>query len=447
MSIAASFSLETNSVEFQNRYLCSYCHHLLVDPRFLACGHQYCFLCLEKVLKTKPARCARTSCGKTIARDGIYPNIPMENELEHFTNILCRNQSNGCTWKGNYSAYKDHLQTCQHERFQCECCSTVFIQRLAYEQHSSLCPKALVSCPLNQFGCTIQLPRENLANHVLSSSVEHLQIIANALTSPQVMSTSETASLTEMNLLKSELHRLIQFHEQFRSEQQTILTKHERDISRALVNSQLNKGEICTLEKKLPTLKSSNYNDGTYVWIIENIQDLFRNAKNSPQPIHVISPPFYTANDGYKLSLKLYLNGDKSARDTYLSLYVTIRRNDYDALLNWPFTYPITLCLFDQSPKHDHVVRTLTPDIESKCFQRPEMDANVSAGIPEFCPLWKVFSKDFDYVRNDKMYIKACVDFNIFPAKIWSHWAKLQSSGLPSHVQYIKLRELLNNEH
>lgn len=236
-------------------------------------------------------------------------------------------------------------------------------------------------------------------------------------------------------------------HDELRSEQQSqqnLLARHERDVNRALVNSQLNKGEICTLEKKLPSLRSSNHNDGTYVWIIENIQDLFRNAKNATQPVHLTSPAFYTSNDGYKLSLKLYLNGDKSARDTYLSLYVTLRRNDYDALLHWPFTYPITLCLFDQSHKRDHVVRTLTPDTSSKCFQRPEMDSNVSAGIPEFCPLWKVFSKDFGYVRNDHMYIKACVDFHVLPAQVWTAWAQLQAAGLPSHIQYVKLKESLD---
>jgi TNF receptor-associated factor 2/TNF receptor-associated factor 3 len=292
--------------------------------------------------------------------------------------------------------------------------------------------------------------------------MEHQQILVDTLSSLQNQSIttlplpSSIPSLstsvpdnTEIKLLKTELIRLTQINEELRSEiksQQSMLNKHERDVNRALVNSQLNKGDICGLEKKLPTLISYNHNDGTYLWSIENIQDLFRNAKNAPQPIFVTSPPFYTSNDGYKLSLKLYLNGDKSVRDTYLSLYITLRRNDYDSLLNWPFTYPITFCLFDQSVKRDHVVRTLTPDIDSKCFQRPEMDSNISAGIPEFCPLWKVFSKEFDYVRNDKMYIKACVDFNVFPPKIWSHWAKLQSSGLPSHIQYIKLKEEFDDE-
>ncbi|CAF0992860.1 unnamed protein product [Adineta steineri] len=464
MSISANFSFESSSPELKKRYLCSYCHYLLVQPKFIACGHQFCSLCLEKVIKSKSSVCSVNDCGKVITQEEIYPNIPMESELEHFKDIVCRNQVNGCSWQGNYLSYKDHLQTCQFERFQCECCLTSFAHRLSYEEHYSLCPKALVACPFSQFGCNTQIPRETLRDHVISSSVEHLQMIADILSTIQTESTSTTSQASagsssstattvvseksEIKSLKTELIRLTQINEHLCTEQksyQSMLTKHERDVNRALVNSQLNKGDICNLEKKIPSLKSYNYNDGTYVWIIENIQDLFHNAKNAPQPLHIASPSFYTSNDGYKLSLKLYLNGDKSVRDTYLSLYVTIRRNDYDSLLEWPFRYPITFCLFDQSTKHDHVVRTLTPDIDSKCFHRPEMDSNVSAGIPEFCPLWKVFSKDFGYVRNDKMYIKTCVDFNIFPAKVWSHWTKLQSCGLPNHIQYIKLKELLDD--
>jgi hypothetical protein len=46
---------------------------------------------------------------------------------------------------------------CQFERFQCECCSTTFTNRLSAEQHYPLCPKAVVSCPLSKFGCNIRV--------------------------------------------------------------------------------------------------------------------------------------------------------------------------------------------------------------------------------------------------------------------------------------------------
>ena len=46
---------------------------------------------------------------------------------------------------------------------------------------------------------------------------------------------------------------------------------------------------------------------------------------------------FYTAKYGYKLCLRLYLNGDGTGKRTHLSLFIVIMRGEYDALLPWPF--------------------------------------------------------------------------------------------------------------
>lgn len=46
---------------------------------------------------------------------------------------------------------------------------------------------------------------------------------------------------------------------------------------------------------------------------------------------------FYTAKYGYKLCLRLYLNGDGTGKKTHLSLFIVIMKGEYDALLPWPF--------------------------------------------------------------------------------------------------------------
>lgn len=258
------------------------------------------------------------------------------------------------------------------------------------------------------------------------------------------VSTSESF---DVRSLQNELLKQNQIIEQLRLEQkslQSMLIKRERDLTRISVELQLSKGELCQLKKEFELSKSLIHNDGTYLWRIDNVQQLFRNAKNASQPLHIISPAFYTSRYGYKISLKLYLNGDKTVRNTHLSAYITIMRGDHDSLLDWPFKYPVTLCLYDRNPTHDHVVHTLKPDLQSECFQQPKMDSNKSGGIPEFCPLWKVYNKEFGYVQNDTMFIKAIVDFNIYPTRIWPYWTKLQSSGLPNNVEHIKLKELLD---
>ncbi len=240
-----------------------------------------------------------------------------------------------------------------------------------------------------------QVRREALHNHIISSLDEHLRLLADtpsSVSNPQPLSALENPDLKSF---QTELAKQARIIEQLCVEQkslQSMLMKREQELARACVGVQLCKGELCDLRKEVDLSKTLIHNDGTYLWRIPNINELFRNAKNSSQPLFVTSPPFYTSKYGYKLSLRIYLNGDKSTRDTYLSLYITVMYGEYDSLLKWPFSYPITLCLYDRSAKHDHVVHTITPDITSACFERPRTIANKSGGIPEFCPLWKVYN-------------------------------------------------------
>ena len=292
---------------------------------------------------------------------------------------------------------------------------------------------------------SVEIRREALAEHVVSSSVEHLQYIAERLSSM----VSITPQPENHPSISPEHSKHAQQIEQLRVEQkslQALLSKREQDLIRTRVDLQLYKGELCQIRKDLEQAQSLAYHDGTYLWRLDNLQQLFHNAKNGSQASCLLSPPFFTSKFGYKLALKVYLNGDKTVRNTHLSIYVTVMRGEYDSVLQWPFAYPITLCLYDRSSHQDHVVHTFTPDQSSDCFQQPRMEANKSSGIQEFCPLCKVFNKEFGYVNENSMFIKAFVDFKVYPTKIWPSWTKLQLAGLPHYVEHMKLKTFLEHQ-
>lgn len=56
-------------------------------------------------------------------------------------------------------------------------------------------------------------------------------------------------------------------------------------------------------------------------------------------------PAFYSSKYGYKMCLRLYLNGDGSGRGTHLSLFFVVMRGKYDALLKWPFSQKVSLSI------------------------------------------------------------------------------------------------------
>ena len=55
----------------------------------------------------------------------------------------------------------------------------------------------------------------------------------------------------------------------------------------------------------------------------------------------ICSPPFYSSTTGYKMCLRLYLNGDEDARGTHISLFIVLMRGPYDAILKFPFLFKI----------------------------------------------------------------------------------------------------------
>ncbi len=66
--------------------------------------------------------------------------------------------------------------------------------------------------------------------------------------------------------------------------------------------------------------------------------------------------------------------------------------------------------LLDQNNR-EHIIDAFRPDISSSSFQRPVSDMNIASGLPLFCPLSKLDSKN-SYIRDDTIFIKAIVDLN-----------------------------------
>lgn len=50
---------------------------------------------------------------------------------------------------------------------------------------------------------------------------------------------------------------------------------------------------------------------------------------------------FYTSRYGYKMCLRIYLDGDGTGRGTHLSLFFVVMKGPNDALLRWPFNQKV----------------------------------------------------------------------------------------------------------
>ena len=119
--------------------------------------------------------------------------------------------------------------------------------------------------------------------------------------------------------------------------------------------------------------------------------------------------PFYTSRFGYKLCLRLYMDGDGSGKGTHLSFFLTIMKGEYNALLPWPFSQMVTLMLLDQSSgSKNHIVQCFKPEASSSSFWRPQSEMNVASGCPKFAPLSVLF--DSKFLKDDTIFFKVVID-------------------------------------
>ncbi|XP_069743687.1 TNF receptor-associated factor 1 isoform X2 [Narcine bancroftii] len=164
---------------------------------------------------------------------------------------------------------------------------------------------------------------------------------------------------------------------------------------------------ISNFRMQLLTLEQISY-DGILIWKITDVGRKRQDAI-SGRVTSLYSPAFYTSRYGYKVRMRIYLQGDGAGRGTHISLFFVIMKGEYDALLHWPFKQKVTFMLLDQNSR-EHIIDAFRPDVSSSSFQRPVGEMNIASGCPTFLPLSKLDSPKQAYLKNDVMFIKCIVD-------------------------------------
>ncbi|NXN90166.1 TRAF2 factor, partial [Bombycilla garrulus] len=164
---------------------------------------------------------------------------------------------------------------------------------------------------------------------------------------------------------------------------------------------------LSSLHKSLLFSEQASY-DGIFLWKITEVGRKLQDSVTG-RTVSLYSPAFYTAKYGYKVCLRVYLNGDGTGKGTHMSLFFVVMKGDYDALLPWPFRHKVTFMLLDQNNR-EHVIDAFRPDLTSASFQRPVNDMNVASGCPMFMPLSKLQSPKHAYVKEDTLFLKCIIE-------------------------------------
>uniref|UniRef100_A0A8C5AXV0 TNF receptor-associated factor n=1 Tax=Gadus morhua TaxID=8049 RepID=A0A8C5AXV0_GADMO len=349
---------------------------------------------------------------------------------------------------------KAHDEICPKYPMICDGCAKKKIPREKYVDHIRFCSKFKAPCRFHVVGCDMYVEKEKVHEHERACSYEHLNMLLHFIMGIKVsLESLQPQSLDVASHRLQELHQSLR-HLEHKMNQlgggglgrrcqqlelkvntfENIVCVLNREVERSVItmetyNSQhrldqdkieilsnkvrqlertvgLRDLSIVEMEGKMREMAAATF-DGIFVWKISDFTKKRQDAVAGRAPA-MFSPAYYTSKYGYKMCLRIYLNGDGTGRSTHLSLFFVVMRGHSDALLKWPFNQKVTLMLLDQNNR-EHIIDAFRPDISSSSFQRPVSDMNIASGCPLFCPLLKLDSKN-SYIRDDTIFIKAIVD-------------------------------------
>ncbi|NXS48959.1 TRAF2 factor, partial [Balaeniceps rex] len=352
----------------------------------------------------------------------------------------------------NFPDFTAHDEVCPEFPLTCEGCGKK-IPREKFRDHVKTCVRSKVPCRFEVVGCAEVVENEKLLEHESKCLAEHLYMLLSFVLSlkagsgglkplPALSSSQTNSPLLAANSLcsESELSRSLEllgrcealerktvtfenivcvlnrevervsltaeaYSRQHRLDQEKIetLSNKVRQLERSIGLKDLAMAEM---EEKIRNMEASTY-DGVFIWKITEFARKRQEAITGRSPA-IFSPAFYTSKYGYKMCLRVYLNGDGTGRGTHLSLFFVVMKGPNDALLRWPFNQKVTLMLLDQNNR-EHIIDAFRPDVTSSSFQRPITEMNIASGCPLFCPVSVMEAKN-SYVRDDAIFIKAIVD-------------------------------------
>lgn len=277
---------------------------------------------------------------------------------------------------------------------QVECLQSVTLSELPEHFHDTNCHRSLVPPVVEPQ--RLHPASEGLGSHGnfsgrLAGSEDERSLV-HAFQRQLMLSNERNESLQEINKVQawkiSELQRTVD------SLSNTVYTL---SLTCAYHESQIN------------ALKDQR-TDGTYVWVIDDFREAIEAARTG-RKTSLRSPAFYSAPDGYRMSVKIYPNGDGEGKGTHISLFLAIMKGKYDDILTWPFNKNLT---FEIIGKGGQVVWAdgFDSQLTSSSFEKPQGDMNIPSGCPLFMAI-----KDLKphMLPGGSLYVKTKVGEKAFP--------------------------------
>ena len=114
-------------------------------------------------------------------------------------------------------------------------CEVGSVERCNMEQHRSVCSLEPVACEMKEFGCSVVVPRKELATHMRESELQHLtaMTVLNLRLSRQLQqdSTERDRKITQLQQEMADMKKLQTEMKTKFGEQKQLLNEHTRELT------------------------------------------------------------------------------------------------------------------------------------------------------------------------------------------------------------------------
>ena len=127
----------------------------------------------------------------------------------------------------------------------------------------------------------------------------------------------------EEHLEKATKEHLSLVHDRLLRQQKCLEAQNE-SIQLQKEHIKLQRDALSSYKKDLLELRSK-FADGEFVWKICHFRQKLNDAKTQRAPELLVSEPFYTHKNGYKMCAGLWVNGFGSGKGKYISVGLQVR--------------------------------------------------------------------------------------------------------------------------
>ena len=313
----------TFTADVPDRLVCKICHLPSREPHLsVCCGHIFCKSCVDGVKNSYHTACP-------MCRDeefASFLNKQADREVKELT-LYCSNKEEGCTWKGKARGILTHGKKCSYEKVECE---------------------------YRGIGCTKEIYRKDLKDHIKESAEEHLAL-----------------SVAELKNLRHFTHQLIMGG---------IVKSWSMQLGPLSMMTALSGDLVLPVIVKVP-----EYGD----------------KKRNAESWH--SNSFFTHDKGYKMCLCVDCNGNGDTEGTHLSVFLCLMKGPHDDKLSWPLREEFKVKLLNQISDCEHYSYTLDYEDADDIYSDRVIDDDRGNfwGAPGF-----ISNEDLNEVTPTYQYLK-----------------------------------------